>query len=170
MRVNHFAPVILTKAVLPTMPDDGHIVNVSSVAGKLGSPLRTSYSASKFAIIGFMDALRAEFRAEGVGIAVTNICPGPVHTNVGASALTVGGRKYGHNFDKADARVMELPRAVDLVMAAIWHRLDEVWISRQPVLLATYLSQYAPTLARRVMVKATRDLIAEHRAHGKAAN
>ena len=38
----------------------GHIVNISSIAGKMGLPLRTAYSASKFAIIGMMDALRLE--------------------------------------------------------------------------------------------------------------
>ncbi len=62
MEVNYFGLIALTKAVLPTMVArrSGSIVSISSVAGKVGSKFRTGYSGSKYAVVGFMDCLRAE--------------------------------------------------------------------------------------------------------------
>ncbi|MES1917347.1 MAG: hypothetical protein MHM6MM_009081, partial [Cercozoa sp. M6MM] len=74
------APLLLSKFLLPGMltRGSGHIVNVASVAGKYGAPLRTVYSAAKFGLIGAFDALRAEVGARGLH--VTNVCPGPTQT------------------------------------------------------------------------------------------
>src|SRR5499433_509580 len=62
MEVNFFGPEALTRAVLPSMLErkSGHIVVISSIAGKLGVPMRSGYSATKFALHGFYEALRAE--------------------------------------------------------------------------------------------------------------
>src|SRR2546423_7358483 len=62
MDLNYFAPVALTKAVLPSMLEkkSGHFVVISSLVGKFGTPLRSGYSASKHALHGFFDSLRAE--------------------------------------------------------------------------------------------------------------
>ena len=62
MEVNYFCLISLTKAVLPSMVarKSGSVVAISSVAGKVGSKFRTGYSGSKYAVIGFMDCLRAE--------------------------------------------------------------------------------------------------------------
>src|SRR5215467_12815071 len=80
MEVNFFGPEALTRAVLPSMLErkNGHIVVISSVAGLFGVPLRSGYSATKFALHGFYEALRAE---EGKnGIRVTLVCPGFIRT------------------------------------------------------------------------------------------
>src|SRR5690606_3999434 len=78
MEVNIFGTVALPKAVLPSMlaRRDGWIVVVSSLSGKFGTPYRSAYSATKHALHGFFDALRAEVAPDGVG--VTLACPGYV--------------------------------------------------------------------------------------------
>ena len=76
MQVNFFGVVALTKAVLPLMlaQGSGHFVVTSSVAGKIGTKLRAGYCASKHALHGFFDALRAE--TTDAGLRVTIVCPG----------------------------------------------------------------------------------------------
>src|SRR5215470_7439241 len=80
MEVNLFALAHLIKAVLPTMRKQrsGRIINVSSIGGKLWSPLGGWYHASKFAVEGLSDALRNELRPFGIDVVV--IEPGGVKT------------------------------------------------------------------------------------------
>jgi short-subunit dehydrogenase len=66
---------------------------ISSIAGKVGVPMRTAYSAAKFGLAGYADALRAELSQTGVS--VHTIYPGSVATNVSRNALTAGGTKRG---------------------------------------------------------------------------
>ena len=82
MRVNFFAPMHLTLAVLPLMLDRGAgmIVNVSSVGGRLGIIHESAYCASKFALCGWSEALAVDLH--GTGIAVKLIEPGPVDTEI----------------------------------------------------------------------------------------
>jgi short-subunit dehydrogenase len=80
MRTNYFGMVYFTKAVLPAMLERrrGHLVNVASIAGKLGVGHHSHYSASKFAMVGFSEALWFELRGTGVGITV--VYPGVIDT------------------------------------------------------------------------------------------
>ena len=96
MEVDFFAPVALTQALLPRMVarQSGHVAAVSSVAGKIGSPLRSGYSAAKHALIGYCDALRAEVE-QAYGIRVTTILPGSVRTQVAVNALLGDGSVRG---------------------------------------------------------------------------
>lgn len=75
MRVNFLGAVHGVLAALPHMQRQrgGHIVNVASVLGKRASPFRAAYVASKFALVGFSEALRMELRGEGIH--VTAVCP-----------------------------------------------------------------------------------------------
>lgn len=90
------APIWLTQLQLPKMAamGGGHIVAISSVAGRIGAPMRTAYCAAKHGLIGYMDALRAEVSLAH-NIKVTNILPGSVATNVSRNALTADGSKRG---------------------------------------------------------------------------
>ena len=63
----------------------GHIVGITSVAGKLASSHRSSYAGSKHAFLGILDSIRAELRDDG--ISVTNIMPGYIATNLSKNAL-----------------------------------------------------------------------------------
>lgn len=80
MNVNYMGVVRCTKAVLPSMKAarSGRIVNVASIAGKLGTAKGTGYTATKHAVLGFSNALRQEVRE--YGITVSTINPGPVDT------------------------------------------------------------------------------------------
>jgi 3-dehydrosphinganine reductase len=72
MEVNYFGTVYVTKEVLPAMlkRGSGYIVNISSIAGFLGTFGYTAYGASKFAVRGFSDALRAEMKLHGIGVSI----------------------------------------------------------------------------------------------------
>jgi short-subunit dehydrogenase len=90
------APILLTQAILPLMAArrSGHIVAISSVAGRVGTALRTGYCAAKHGVIGYFDALRAEVET-GYGIKVTNVLPGSVRTGVSVNALQADGSRRG---------------------------------------------------------------------------
>jgi short-subunit dehydrogenase len=81
MEVNFFGLTETTRAFLPILKKGNQpaIVNVSSIAGKRGIPARSEYSASKFAVQGFSEALRAELAKDGVDVLV--VCPGLTQTN-----------------------------------------------------------------------------------------
>ena len=96
INVDLIAPIWLTQLQLARMAEagGGHIVAISSVAGRIGAPLRTAYSAAKFGLIGYMDALRTEIDRTH-NIKVTNILPGSVATDVSRNALTADGSRRG---------------------------------------------------------------------------
>lgn len=94
--VDLLAPIRLTQLLLPLMAErgGGHIVAISSVAGRLGPVLRTAYAAAKHGLIGYCDALRAEVET-AYGIKVTTVLPGSVKTEVAANALQGDGTARG---------------------------------------------------------------------------
>lgn len=93
--VDLLAPIALTQALIGRMVarGKGRIAMVSSVAGKVGVPLRTAYSAAKFGLIGYANALRSEVTGEGLQVHV--IAPGSVRTNVSRNALNADGSRRG---------------------------------------------------------------------------
>jgi short-subunit dehydrogenase len=103
MEVDFFAPVALTQLIVPHMVarKSGHIAVISSVAGKVGSPLRSGYSAAKHALMGYYDSLRAEIE-QAYGIGVTTILPGSVRTQVATNALLGDGAPRGVSDDNID--------------------------------------------------------------------
>ena len=82
MRVNFFAPARMTMALLPKMTNrgEGMIVNVSSVAGRLGNANEAAYSASKFALCGWSEAIAVDLWDSGIKIRLVN--PGPIDTEI----------------------------------------------------------------------------------------
>ena len=89
--INLLTPIQITRELLPTLleGDDCHILNVCSIAGLVAGGRFAAYHVSKFGLVGFSEALRAEYGRRGLG--VTALCPGPVQTNLYRSA--VSGRK-----------------------------------------------------------------------------
>ena len=102
--VDLLAPIWLTQLQLGRMAavGGGHIVAISSVAGRIGAPMRTAYSAAKHGLIGYMDALRCEVETLH-NIYVTNILPGSVATNVSRNALTADGSQRLRSDDIIDS-------------------------------------------------------------------
>ncbi len=80
IKVNYLSTVYATKAVLDGMIERnrGHLVMVSSIAGRVGAPLEAAYSGAKFAVTGLAEALSTEVASHGIG--VSSIYPGPVQT------------------------------------------------------------------------------------------
>ena len=91
MAVNYFGTVACIRAVLPAMlrQGTGHVVNIASTAGRRGFPMETGYCGSKFAVMGFSEALRMELHGTGVGISV--ISPGIVDTSMARNFLNLPG-------------------------------------------------------------------------------
>lgn len=94
------AQIAASQALLPhlTARGSGRLVFISSIAGKVGVPMRTAYCAAKFGLIGYADALRAELSQSGVDVHV--VCPGSVATDVSRNALKADGSPRGKS-DKA---------------------------------------------------------------------
>jgi short-subunit dehydrogenase len=147
MAVNYFAPVALTKLVVPSMLSrrSGHVVVVSSLLGKFGVPARSAYCASKHALHGFFDALRAELHDQG--ITVTLVCPGPVHTNASMNALKADGTPQG-TLDPYLTRGLTSEECARRMLHAIERRRREVYIAGKER-FAVYLSRWAPGLFSR---------------------
>jgi short-subunit dehydrogenase len=80
--VDYLGQIKLTTELLPTFlkQKKGHIINISSIAGKFGVPLRSAYSAAKSALLAWMDSLRAEVSAQGHNLHVTNVSAPPPPT------------------------------------------------------------------------------------------
>ena len=127
METNYLGPVALTKAVLPGMRARkwGHIIAVSSLTGKFSTPLRSGYAASKHALHGFFDALRAEHWR--YGIRVTVVCPGYIRTNISINAMTGDGTPQG-TMDKGQARGMSPETCADKILWAAERNKNEVYI------------------------------------------
>ncbi|MCQ2973513.1 MAG: SDR family oxidoreductase [Bacteroidales bacterium] len=97
MKINFMGAAALTKVVLPGMISQkfGHIVCMSSLAGKFGIPLRSGYAAAKHALHGFFETLRAENYDNGIRVMM--VCPGYINTNVALNALNADGSKRNIN-------------------------------------------------------------------------
>jgi len=90
MKLHFWAPLYTTYAILPDMQQrkSGRIVNISSIGGKTASPHMVAYCASKFALVGLSEGMRAELAKDG--ISVTTVCPGFIHTGVVDHAILKG--------------------------------------------------------------------------------
>jgi dehydrogenase/reductase SDR family protein 7B len=114
------AQIAATQALLPHLVarQSGTLLFISSIAGKVGVPMRTAYCAAKFGLIGYADALRAELSQQGVSVHV--VCPGSVATDVSRNALTADGSKRGRSdkvIDNGIAPDEAAKRIVDAVKA-----------------------------------------------------
>ncbi|KAL1511181.1 hypothetical protein AB1Y20_005996 [Prymnesium parvum] len=153
--VNYLSCVCLAKSVLPTMAarGGGRIINISSIAGKVGVPLRTSYCGTKHAMIGFFDALRAEEFARCSGVCVTNICPGSVRTDIARNALLgqVGSRR-GETDPNIEAG-LDPVWVCERILSAASCDVDECWIATRHELIGAYVSQYLPAYFKKIVRK-----------------
>lgn len=152
MEVNYFGAVGLTRCVLPSFLAQraGHFVVISSVAGKLGTPLRSAYCASKHALHGFFDCLRAE--VSDAGVAVSLICPGYIHTEVSKNALTGTGEPTGKT--GKDIAAGASPEATARqILRAVAGRKSEVYVGNTLGLerVALSLKRVAPGVLERLL-------------------
>lgn len=152
METNYLGPVTLAKAVLPAMierKENGHIVVISSLTGKFGTPLRSGYAASKHALHGFFDALRAELWKEK--IFVTVICPGYIRTQISINAMTGDGSAQG-TMDKGQENGMTAEACAAKILRAVEAGKDEVLIGGMEK-LGVYLKRFFPRYFSRMIRK-----------------
>lgn len=147
MDVNYFGPVALTKAVLPAMlaRGSGQIVVVSSLLGKFGIGHRSAYAASKHAVQGFFDSLRAEVHDRGVRITIA--CPGAVRTSASLNALAGDGTPYG-KMDAFLERGLTPTDCAERILHAVERQRYEVYPAKLER-LALLLSRFSPGLFKR---------------------
>jgi len=145
MNINYIGTVALTKTVLPHFIENkqGQFVVTTSIVGKIGTPLRSSYAASKHALHGFFDSLRAENHKNN--IAVTLVCPGFVNTNVSINALTGDGSPQ-NKMDTATQNGIEPSRFAKIMAKAMYKKKEEVYIAGAKEKLGVYVKRFFPKL------------------------
>jgi short-subunit dehydrogenase len=144
MDIDFFAPVRITQLVLPSMVErrSGRIVIISSVAGKVGAPLRTAYCAAKHAAIGYFDALRAEVeKAYGVGVSV--VTPGSVRTAIAVNAMTGEGGARGRSDENID-NGMAPEKAAEIILDGLVEGRREIVVAEGMELVALQLRAADP--------------------------
>ena len=151
MEINYFGNVALTKAVLPYMrkQQDGHIIVISSVAGKFGFFLRSAYSASKHALHGFYESLMLE--EEHNGLKVTIACPGKINTNISVNALTDKGSANG-KMDHNQETGMSPEKCVSILLNAVEKNKKEILIGNKEIKAVT-LKRFLPRLFWKIIRK-----------------
>jgi len=150
MEINFFSVVALTQAILPhfTQRQSGHFVAISSVAGKIGTPLRGGYGATKHAVIAFFDSLRAEVFPDHIDVTV--ICPGYIKTQISFNALSGDGSKH-NQMDTNQAKGMIPEVCARRIVQAIIARKSEVYIGGWYEVMGVYLKRFVPNLVYRTL-------------------
>lgn len=151
MRINYFGSVCCTFYALPNLKQShGRIVAISSLAGKTGVPTLSGYSASKHAMAGFFESLRAEVERDGV--TVTLVYPGFVATDVGTRAIGPGGKPLGKR-PVVRSRLMPVETCAREIIAAAGSRKRDVVMTARGK-LGQWLKLVAPAAVDRIAIKA----------------
>ncbi|HEV3469498.1 MAG TPA: SDR family NAD(P)-dependent oxidoreductase [Pyrinomonadaceae bacterium] len=155
MAIHFWAPLYTTLAVLPQMRErrEGRIVNISSIGGKIAIPHLVPYSASKFALAGLSDGLRAELLKDGV--VVTTVCPGLMRTGSPRNANFKGQHRAEYAWfaisDALPVTSIQAERAARQIISATRRGQAELIITTQAVLAVKF---------RNLFPEATADMLA----------
>jgi short-subunit dehydrogenase len=159
MRINLWGSVWCTHAALPHLKaSKGRIVAVSSLAGLVGVPGRTAYGASKFAMTGFFEALRAELK--GAGVSVTTAYPGVVATRIRHHGYDAAGGQAGSSALKEDA-AMSVEECARLIIAGMDGRKREVVMTAKGK-AGRFLKLLAPAMVETMALAALKDEVKPH--------
>ncbi len=151
METNFFGAIALTKKVLPGMIKNaaGHIVVISSIVGKFGFPLRTAYSASKHALQGYFDSLRAEMAPDNIN--VTIVSPGRITTNISLNAIDKDGNKHGI-MDPGQANGFPVDGCAKKIVSAVRKNKKDILIGGKETIMVS-IRKYFPSLYYRMASK-----------------
>jgi short-subunit dehydrogenase len=151
MEINYFGNIALTKAVLPhfIQQKSGHVVVISSIAGKFGFFLRSAYSASKHALVGFYESLLLEEAKNNIH--VTLAFPGKINTSISVHALNAKGEQHGI-MDHNQATGMPVETCVKQLLIAVQKNKKEVLIGNKEI-LAVKIKRFFPKLFWRIIRK-----------------
>jgi short-subunit dehydrogenase len=152
MDVNFWGCVYCTKYALPLLLESkGSVVGVTSIAGFKGLPARTGYSASKYALNGFLDTLRTEHLYDGLHVMI--FAPGFTSSNVRVSALTANGTSQGKT-PRAEEKMMSAQRVALHMLRGINKRKDVVILTplgKLTVLMAKFFPRFVSRMEYRMM-------------------
>ncbi len=144
MDINYMGTVYATRYALPhILKTKGSIVGISSIAGYRGLPVRTGYSASKFAMNGFLEALRTELLHSGVH--VLTACPGFTASNIRFAAIDGHGQVSGETV-REEASMMTADECAAHILKAVKNRKRELILTAQGK-LTVFLNKWLPGLA-----------------------
>ncbi|MDY5968744.1 MAG: SDR family oxidoreductase [Bacteroidales bacterium] len=144
MDIDYFAPVILTKNILPRMIQrgGGQLAVTTSINGRFGFPMRCAYSSAKHALYGFFETVAAECHDQN--IRVTIVCPGRVQTNISLHALEKDGRQHD-KMDAGQTNGCTPEEAANKIVKAIYRQKREVLVGRYELLMV-YIKRFFPGL------------------------
>ncbi len=151
MEVNYFSYVNLTKAVLPYMKrqKSGQLIIISSIAGKFGFFLRSSYCAAKHALHGFFDSLRLETETEGIKTLV--VCPGKIKTMVSNNAVTANGKSHDQ-LDPSHTEAMSAEECANHIIKAVLKNKEEIYIGGKELWLV-HIKRFFPAIFAKLVRK-----------------
>ena len=148
MDINFYGTVYATKYALPyLLKSKGSIVAVSSIAGKRGLPVRVGYSASKFAVEGFMEGLRTELLKKDVHVLVA--CPGFTASNIRATALSKDGQSLGESF-RDEKKMMSSEEVAEEIYKAVKKRKRNILLTSQGKMVV-FLNKWLPGLVDKIV-------------------
>ncbi len=148
MNVNFWGTVYCTKFALShLLKSKGSVVGISSIAGYKGLPGRTGYAASKFAMQGFLEALRIENLHRGLHVLVA--CPGFTASNIRNAALAADGSAQGES-PRDEGRMMKAEEVAIHVLHAVEKRRNAIVLTRQGK-LTVWLNKFFPSLVDKLV-------------------
>lgn len=153
MQINFLAGAAFCKAFIPGMvaQKQGKVIWISSVQGLMGIPNRSSYAASKFAVQGYTESMRAELKSRGV--TVHTVSPGYIRTNLSNSAMTGDGTAYGKTDETTAAGADPTQVAVDILDRVVTSGQEDFTIAATfSAVVAIYLRTLCPGLLRSLLV------------------
>lgn len=144
MDVNFWGTVYCTKYALPyLLQTKGSLVGIISVAGFLGLPGRTGYSASKFAVRGFLNTLRVENLKKGLHVLVA--APGFTASNIRKTALVADGSQQGDS-PRVESNMMSAERCAEIIVNGVVKRKREIIMTLVEGKISVFLSKWFPSL------------------------
>ncbi len=153
--INFWGTVYCTRYALPAIiRSRGSIVGISSIAGKIGLPGRTAYSASKFALEGFLKTIRIENIKNGVHVLVA--CPGFTASNIRLTSLGPDGKPQGES-PRNESGMMSAEQAAEAIARAISRRKRDLVLSTEGKLTVMINKLFPAWLDRMVYQKMAKE-------------
>jgi short-subunit dehydrogenase len=155
MEINFFGTINLTKAVAKIMKkqQSGKLVVVTSIMGKYGMPLYSTYAASKHALYGYFESLRQELYKDNIKVLIAS--PGFINTDVSTKLLREDGSTYGIKSDAQEKGMSALDCAKGIINAVKSNR-DHKYVGKYEI-FSVYVKHYFPALFYKLMRKMTKE-------------
>lgn len=142
--INFFGALALTKAVLPGMIKNGggQLAVTSSLVGKFGFPYRSSYSATKHALHGYFESLRAENKVNNIKVSI--FIPGRVQTNISLNAIDKDGKSHG-KMDEGQDSGITAQKAANIIYRGLKREKKEILVGGKELLMV-HIRRFLPRL------------------------